>query len=287
MQKEIILAAGCFWGVQALFDQINGIISTEAGYIGGTMSTPSYQSVCTGNTNHAEAVRINYDESEVSTNEILDIFFQNHNPTTLNRQGSDFGTQYRSAIFFTTRDQKKAALKKIREYSTYFDQPIVTQVQESLPFYSAEEYHQKYLEKRGQNTCHRASNMTQKMWKKKLSTEQYHVLREKGTELPHSGKYVLFDENGTYRCVACGQRLFESNHKFNSGYGWPSFDEAIKGSIQTKKDFSHFMIRNEVVCSRCDSHLGHIFKDGPTQTGNRFCINSVALEHTPSKQQGK
>lgn len=119
---------------------------------------------------------------------------------------------------------------------------------------------------------------TEAEWKKKLSPEQYHVLREKGTEMPFTGKLLHNKEKGTYTCTGCGAELFSSNAKFNSGTGWPSFDEPMdREKIELKKDFSSFMIRTEVVCKKCKSHLGHVFNDGPTQTGSRFCINSCAL----------
>lgn len=118
-----------------------------------------------------------------------------------------------------------------------------------------------------------------KVWKEKLSPEEYNVLREKGTEKPFSGKYVKFDRTGKFVCRACGNVLFDSSTKFDSDCGWPSFYEAKKDSVEFKTDLSHGAIRKEVICSKCKSHLGHIFKDAPlTPTGNRFCINSVALD---------
>jgi methionine-R-sulfoxide reductase len=121
-------------------------------------------------------------------------------------------------------------------------------------------------------------NKTEEEWKKDLSPEQYHVLREKGTERPFTGKYYLNKENGVYVCAACGNELFTSDMKFDSGCGWPSFDREIKGGkIITKKDTSHGMIRTEIMCARCGSHLGHLFDDGPTETGARYCVNSLSL----------
>lgn len=120
--------------------------------------------------------------------------------------------------------------------------------------------------------------MTEDEWKKKLTPEQYRILRQKGTEMAFSGKYTEFDQQGVYHCAACGNPIFESSHKFDSGCGWPSFDEAIPGHVKFIPDNSHGMQRIEVVCARCGSHLGHVFPDGPTPTGERFCINSVAMD---------
>ena len=283
MLKEIVLAAGCFWGVQVTFDNTAGVVSTEVGYTGGSLQNPSYEDVCTDTTGHAEAIKIIYDDKKVSTEELLDIFFQSHDPTTKNRQGFDVGTQYRSAIFYTDSQQQKAAKEKIKEYGIFFKNPIVTEVTELKKFYPAEEYHQKYFKKQGSSTCHTNFFDKEKFWKEKLNKERYIVMRQKGTEKPFTGKYVKFDDKGIYRCGACGQQLFSSDSKFNTECGWPGFDKALPESIEIKKDNSHSMEREEVICSRCKSHLGHLFNDGPTETGNRFCINSIAVDFEKDK----
>lgn len=115
-------------------------------------------------------------------------------------------------------------------------------------------------------------------WKEQLSPEQYRVLRQKGTEAPHTGKYNLHFEEGEYQCAACGEKLFESNSKFESGCGWPSFDEAIEGKVEYVQDKTFGMIRTEILCSNCGSHLGHVFDDGPTETGQRYCVNSASVD---------
>lgn len=277
MEHEIILAGGCFWGIQAVFNRIAGIIKTEVGYIGGTTENPTYEEVCRDSTNHAEAVRIIYDTDKISLDEILDIFFMIHDPTTLNRQGPDIGSQYRSAIFYTRQADKKIIEQKIKAYTPYFDNPIITEVIYNKPFYPAEAYHQNYFEKTGKEVCSNTEKAIDAFLQKKLTPEQFQIMRQKGTEPPFSGKYVHFDKNGIYRCAACGQVLFDSSAKFQTTCGWPGFDKANPEAVTLKRDLSHFMVRTEVLCSRCKSHLGHLFKDGPTQTGLRYCINSAVL----------
>lgn len=156
MLAEAIFAAGCFWGVQSAFDNTPGVVSTEVGYTGGTVADPTYRQVCTGDTGHAEAVKVTYDTDKTSYPKLLDVFFSNHNPTTLNRQGPDIGTQYRSAIFYLNDQQKEAAAAKIRALNAAhkFPAPIVTELVPAAKFYPAEDYRQKYLEKRGLGSCH-------------------------------------------------------------------------------------------------------------------------------------
>jgi peptide-methionine (S)-S-oxide reductase len=149
-------AAGCFWGVEEAFAHVPGVISTTVGYTGGTTKNATYKEVCTGKTGHAEAVEVEFDPEKVSYLQLLSVFFQNHNPTTLNRQGPDFGTQYRSAIFYHDANQEndaRAAISTLQREKV-FPRPIVTQVVPAVEFYRAEEYHQKYLEKQGLRSCH-------------------------------------------------------------------------------------------------------------------------------------
>lgn len=294
-----IFAAGCFWGVQAAFDAVPGVWSTRVGYTGGSAVNPSYEQVCRGNTGHAEAVEIAYDPEQISYDELLDIFFSIHNPTTRDRQGPDIGHQYRSAVFYLNAGQKEAAVAKILELnrSGKFPAPIVTEIVPAKTFYPAEDYHQDYLKKQGLKTCgsndmrmeeeEEEETDDEQEWKRKLTPLQYDVLRRKGTERPFTGRYYRFDEDGTYSCAACGNPIFMSQDKFDSGCGWPSFDKAIPGHVKFTPDFSHGMERIEVTCARCGSHLGHVFEDGPTETGDRFCINSAAMNFTPEKDTAK
>ncbi len=153
---KAIFAAGCFWGVEATFRQLPGVIATRVGYTGGKLPNPTYKDVCTDRTGHAEAVEVEYDPNQLSYENLLDVFWENHDPTQLNRQGPDWGTQYRSAIFFTNPEQEAAAKasKKRLEESGRYRQPIVTQIVPASAFYEAEDYHQQYLAKRGLASCH-------------------------------------------------------------------------------------------------------------------------------------
>jgi peptide-methionine (S)-S-oxide reductase len=151
-----MFGAGCFWGVEAEFRRVKGVKSTAVGYAGGHLKSPSYHDVCTGATGHAEVVRVEYDPAAVAYDDLLNVFWENHDPTTLNRQGPDVGSQYRSAIFFASPEQEAAARasKERLEKSGRFRRPIVTQIEPATDFWRAEEYHQQYLEKRGLATCH-------------------------------------------------------------------------------------------------------------------------------------
>jgi peptide-methionine (S)-S-oxide reductase len=153
--EKATFGAGCFWGVEETFRKLDGVVSTAVGYAGGTKDNPSYEDVCTDETDHAEVVEIEFDPSQINYNQLLDVFWSNHNPTTLNRQGPDVGTQYRSVIFYHSPEQKAAAesSKGELEKSRRFNRPIVTQIEPAPRFWRAEEYHQRYLEKRGQSHC--------------------------------------------------------------------------------------------------------------------------------------
>ncbi len=153
--EKAIFAAGCFWGVEAEFRKLGGVISTQVGYTGGRLKKPTYEQVCGGDTGHAEAVEVTYDPAQISYDQLLEVFWENHDPTTPNQQGPDIGEQYRSAVFYVSEEQKRLAeSSKTKAQGKYSRRPIVTQIVPAQEFYSAEDYHQQYLEKRGLASCH-------------------------------------------------------------------------------------------------------------------------------------
>lgn len=294
---------GCFWGAERLFWQYPGVYSTAVGYQGGFTPYPTYKEVCTGQTGHTEIVQVVYDPAEVSFESLARLFFEEHDPTQGMRQGGDHGTQYRSAIYTTTASQQKKAEALQAAYDPMLRKSgfgsITTEIAPADLFYYAEEYHQQYLHKVPHGYCGldgtgvscpvpwAAATETQsdtlpaseEDWRQRLTPEQYRVLREAGTERPYSSELNNVKADGMFRCAACGNALFDSLTKFESGTGWPSFTEAIPGSVEFIHDNSHGMRRTEVRCANCQSHLGHVFDDGPREAGGmRFCMNGCALD---------
>ena len=291
--EDAYFATGCFWGAERRFWQTPGVIETNVGYQGGNIDNPSYELVCTGKTNHAEVVKILFDPSKISYHELLALFFEMHDPTSLNQQGNDIGTQYRSAIFTTTAEQEVLAKNAIRIYQKELDKnglaKIVTEIlpAKNYKYWPAEEYHQRYLEKNPNGyDCHSSTGVRFPLidnseLKNKLDPLSYEVLRHAATESPFTGEYTDTETVGFYNCKACGSKLFESKSKFHSGCGWPSFYEPYSNdAVLLIEDRSLApRIRTEVRCANCNSHLGHVFEGEGfnTPTDQRWCINSVSL----------
>jgi peptide-methionine (S)-S-oxide reductase len=308
--ETAIFGLGCFWGAERLFWALDGVYTTAAGYAGGSTPNPTYNEVCAGKTGHAEVVLVVYDPDKLAYETLLKVFFEAHDPTQGMRQGYDIGTQYRSAIYATTDSQRRVAQALRAAYAAQLrlagHAAVTTELADDVPFYYAEDYHQQYLHKVPQGYCGLAGTgvscpvpvmggsgvetglkplaRNDAEWRRRLSPEQYAVLRQAGTERPFSGAYVDTEDDGLYRCMACGNPLFSNDTKYHSGCGWPSFTEAIRpDAVELVEDGSHGMLRTEVRCARCHSHLGHVFDDGPRDRGGlRYCMNSVALDLEPA-----
>ena len=291
--KKIHLAGGCFWGIEAYFSRIPGIISTEVGYANSNVKNPSYKEVSTGKTGAAETVMIEYDPNTISLSEILRHFFSIINPTIINRQGNDAGSQYRTGIYYKESADKTIIDRIIGEESQKYALPIVTEVEELKNFYKAEEYHQNYLKKNPNGYCHidltpvmkyeKYKKPAQEKLKEILSDIQYRVTQENATESPFSSRYENNFSEGIYVDVVTGEPLFSSKDKYDAGCGWPSFTQPINNNaVKEKIDGSHGLYRTEVRSSIGDSHLGHVFDDGPKDKGGmRYCINGAALRFIP------
>lgn len=289
IMRQIYLAGGCFWGVEAYFSKIPGVISTKTGYANGKFENPTYEQVSTGKTGFAETVMVEYDFGRISLQEILHHFFSIIDPTTLNYQGNDIGEQYRSGVYYVDDSDKAVIENMVSKESEKYDVPIVVEVNKLENFYPAEEYHQKYLEKNPSGYCHidlsriekytRYKKPSHTELKKNLTDIQYKVTQEGETELPFSSELDRHFEEGIYVDVVTGEPLFSSKDKFECECGWPSFVKPIlDGVVKERTDNSHGMIRMEVRSSIGDSHLGHVFEDGPIEkTGLRYCINGAAL----------
>ncbi|RNB92423.1 peptide-methionine (S)-S-oxide reductase [Brevibacillus fluminis] len=297
-------AGGCFWCMVKPFDEQPGIIKVVSGYTGGTVENPTYKQVCSETTGHYEAVQITFDPAVFSYQTLLDLFWQQIDPTDAGGQFYDRGDSYRTAIFYHSEEQREQAeaSKRALEASGRFSKPIVTQILSAGPFYEAEEYHQDYYKKNpfrykmyrtgsGRDKfikTHWKDDKSEQELRKRLTPIQYEVTQNNATEPPFRNEFWDNKAEGLYVDIVSGIPLFSSLDKFDSGCGWPSFTKPLdEEEVKEELDVTHNMVRTEVRSATADSHLGHVFEDGPEPTGLRYCINSAALRFIPKSEMEK
>lgn len=293
-KSTIYLAGGCFWGVEAYFKKLQGVIDTDTGYANGEGTDTDYRRV--KQTHHAETVRVVYDKNRLDLAEILLHYFRIINPISVNKQGNDVGEQYRTGIFYENEKDLEIINSVVNYIQSKYDEKLTVLVEKLENFVLAEDYHQDYLDKNPGGYCHINLNafdedldtteykkMSDEELKQNLSDVSYRVTQNEATERPHTSSFNDFDERGIYVDIVSGEPLFSSKDKYDAGCGWPSFTKTItSSSVNYSDDHKLSRVRTEVRSKHADSHLGHVFDDGPSEKGGlRYCINGASLKFVP------
>ena len=300
-KRTIYVAGGCFWGVEAYFKRVAGILGTAVGYANGKTENPTYEEVCHNDTGHAETVRLEYDRHIISLEEILLHLLRIIDPYSVNKQGGDVGTQYRTGIYYTDEADKARVERLFKAVDP--EGKFAVEVLPLEQFFDAEEYHQDYLKKNPNGYCHidikkadepliddkKYPKPSDAELKQKLTALQYDVTQGKHTERSFSNEYWDNFAPGIYVDITTGEPLFSSKDKFESGCGWPSFTKPIAAEVaEYQKDNSFNMTRIEVLSRSGHAHLGHVFDDGPRDKGGlRYCINSASIKFIPLDEMEK
>ena len=300
-QRIIYLAGGCFWGLEAYMERIQGVTDAVSGYANGKGDTTNYQLLHA--TDHAETVKVTYDPNKISLDKLLQYYFRVIDPTSINKQGNDRGRQYRTGIYYQNEQDKAVIEAALKTLQSKYQEPIQIEVEPLKNYVVAEEYHQDYLKKNPNGYCHidikkadepliddkKYPKPSDTELKQKLTALQYDVTQGKHTERSFSNEYWDNFAPGIYVDITTGEPLFSSKDKFESGCGWPSFTKPIAAEVaEYQRDNSFNMTRIEVLSRSGHAHLGHVFDDGPRDKGGlRYCINSASIKFIPLDEMEK
>lgn len=300
-QRIIYLAGGCFWGLEAYMERIQGVIDAVSGYANGKGDTTNYQLLHA--TDHAETVKVTYDSNKISLDKLLQYYFRVIDPTSINKQGNDRGRQYRTGIYYQNEQDKAVIEAALKTLQSKYQEPIQIEVEPLKNYVEAEKYHQDYLKKNPNGYCHidikkadepliddkKYPKPSDTELKQKLTALQYDVTQGKHTERSFSNEYWDNFAPGIYVDITTGEPLFSSKDKFESGCGWPSFTKPIAAEVaEYQRDNSFNMTRIEVLSRSGHAHLGHVFDDGPRDKGGlRYCINSASIKFIPLDEMEK